>query len=104
MWRTYGHVRKERGIGMKGLGLLLIVAGIAVLALGIYGFISLESNELPGEMTDWAIDTFNAMGGGSTLTAGQSFQLGLVRNRVLLTVVGAAGIVIGAILRKRREA
>ncbi len=89
---------------MKGFGLLLILAGIVVLALGIYGFITLSSNELPGEYTDWAIDTFNAFGGGSTLTASQSFQLALVRNRVLLTVIGAAGIVIGAVLRKKSAA
>ncbi len=89
---------------MRRIGLFLILAGIVVLGLGIYGFIELLSNELPGELTDWAIDTFNALGGGNALTTGQSFQLSLVRNRVLLTVTGAAGIVIGALLRKKSAA
>jgi hypothetical protein len=86
---------------MKGFGLLLILFGVVISAFGIYGFITLSSNELPGGYTDWAIDTFNALGGGSALTASQSFQLALVRNRVLLSVAGAAGIVIGAVLRKK---
>lgn len=89
---------------MKGFGLLLVLAGAVVLGMGVYGFITLSSNDLPGKLTDWAIDTFNNLGGGGALTAGQSFQLELVRNRVLLTVAGAAGIIIGAFLGKRRAA
>ena len=89
---------------MKKFGLLLMVAGVVAVALGVYGFITLSSSEFSGEMTDWAIDTFNALGGQSALSASQSFQLGLVRNRVLLTVAGAACFVIGGLLRRKKEA
>ncbi len=89
---------------MKKFGFLLMVVGIVAVALGVYGFITLSSSEFSGEMTDWAIDTFNALGGSSALSTEQSFQLALVRNRVLLTVAGAAGIIIGGLLRRKKEA
>ncbi len=89
---------------MKGLGLVLILAGLVVLAMGIYGFMKLNSSEFSGELADWAIDTFNALGGRSALAADQSLQLGLVRNRILLTATGAACIILGVVLRKKQSA
>ncbi len=89
---------------MKKIGLLLMVAGIAAVALGVYGFITLSSSQFSGEMADWAIDTFNMLGGQNVLTPSQSFTLSIARNRVLLTIAGVACIAAGVMLCKRKEA
>ncbi len=89
---------------MKGFGIILILAGVLALAAGLYGFYEVLSHDLPGGLTDWAIDTFNASGLSSALTAGQSIQVGLVRSRVPLAAAGVILILIGTILFKRNAA
>lgn len=89
---------------MKGLGTLLIVAGIVAVCFSIYGFIEMNNSGFSASLTDQAIDVFNALGGGSALTSGQSFQLFVVRNRVVLGVAGIALAAIGGLLRKKRTA
>lgn len=86
---------------MRGFGSLLVVAGVVSLALGGYGFLSLSNAGVSGDVADWAISAFNSLGIAGSLSDTQSFTLFLVQNRVLLSIAGAAGVVLGGLLRRK---
>ena len=81
----------------KKFGTLLIVSGFVALALGIYGFIILsDSHHFAGAAYDYAIPYIDL---GGNLDDGLYFDLFIVGNRFLVAIAGAAGLIVGSILR-----
>ncbi len=86
-----------KGFG-RDFGTLLIVAGIVVLVLGIYGLIIISDiHHFAGRAYDSAREYITW---GGNLSGGLNFDLFVTENRFLLTIGGAACLIVGVLLRK----
>lgn len=93
---------RERPISTRPAGLLLLVAGLLVLAGGVYGFVTAFPSAIPVWMKDWLAAVSSGAVPDIQLTGAQSFALLLHDHYILLTVLGGAASIAGILLCGRR--
>jgi hypothetical protein len=79
--------------GIKIIGLVLLIAGVAVLGLGIYQFISYQQS-FGGKLAGGFTKAFNQLTGSTKIAKG-------LGRPIVLMIGGAIGAVVGFFITKK---
>jgi hypothetical protein len=85
---------------MKSLGKFLVVAGIALIVLGVAGYVLLSSSGYSADTVDLAIGISNTFGAQGSMDSESRTILWLVQYRTTFLIAGAASFIVGFAMRK----
>ncbi len=94
---------REKPIRTKAAGLIFAILGVAVLAVGIYGFTLFPAANMGGGVLRLAEKAAETKDSGIIFTVDQMRQLALVNYRILFTVLGGVGVISGVLMWMRRQ-
>ena len=84
---------------MKGLMKVLIGVGVVLIILGVAGML-MASEAGYNEMAEMILDFGSSFGAMDSLSAGERFQLNLMRNRSTYLTIGCISAALGYLLGK----
>lgn len=87
---------------MKVAKFVLIVLGLILVAMGVYGIATVYRLGISGDVVEIGVNLSSLLGLSSHLSVGDQLLLFAIKNRFALLAAGAVSTLLGIVIHKRK--